>query len=317
MNRPSVATAAPRHPRGWRALRARLTCRLMNASRPAQLPNQASRGILNREDVKVSVKRALQTRYKRYAYRYPQLFNAQQRYTVLVRDWIGYVHEEDFRALALFKLRPNALCVDIGANKGQSITSIKRVLPSARIMSFEPNPATFSMLKLVASRHTGVTTYNMAVGAGSGDLTLCVPRWRGITFDQLASRKEPDRRELAEEIRSYGFASICVDDIEFDLLKINVISLDRLGLHPDFIKVDVEGGELDVLLSAKNILGKAKPLLLIERGHRSDIEDFLATFHYGRCAYIGGTLRFDHPGSLNSFYVHEHHVPERAGWPIR
>jgi hypothetical protein len=49
------------------------------------------------------------------------------------------VHELDFKALPAFALSEGALCVDIGANFGQSIGSLSAVLKAPRIVAFEPN----------------------------------------------------------------------------------------------------------------------------------------------------------------------------------
>jgi FkbM family methyltransferase len=256
------------------------------------------------------VRSVFRTMFRRYATHYPLLFNAQQRYSVLLKDWIGHVHEDDFHALRLFRLRPNSLCVDIGANKGQSVTSIKSVLPDARIVSFEPNPSAFAMLKTVATHRSDVTAYNIAVGMGGGVLEMWIPRWRGISFDQLASSSRPDAITLAAEIRGYGFPLISAGEIEFDCVSVEITTLDALALQPDFVKIDVEGGELDILRGAQGTLRNAKPLLMIERGHRQAISDFLSGFGYTRCTYADGALSFDDRADLNSLFAQASHLSQ-------
>jgi FkbM family methyltransferase len=258
------------------------------------------------------MKAALRSMYRRHAHRYPRLFNAQQRYGVLFKDQVGYVHDNDFHALNLFKLPPEALCVDIGANRGQSVTSIKTVLPQATIVSFEPNPVTFATLKVVAGRRSRVTALNMAVGLGDGVLQMWIPRWRGIQFDQLASGRRPDTTALAEEIRGYGFPSISAAEIELECVSVKRTALDALALKPDFVKIDVEGGERDVLESAQATLRTAKPLLMIERGYRREITDLLADFGYTRHIYRHAVLSLsssDDRTCVNTFFAQPRHIP--------
>jgi hypothetical protein len=62
--------------------------------------------------------------YRAHANRYPSLFHWQQRLAADVRRRLGMVHELDFKALPAFALSEGAVCVDIGANFGQSIGSL-------------------------------------------------------------------------------------------------------------------------------------------------------------------------------------------------
>ena len=52
--------------------------------------------------------------------------------------------------------------------------------------------------------------------------------------------------------------------------KIIVNTLDSLSLIPDFIKVDIEGGEKDFILGSKETIHKYKPQLAICVYHKSD-----------------------------------------------
>ena len=257
------------------------------------------------------MKVAFRSMYRRYAHHYPTIFNAQQRFSVLVKDRIGYIHEDDFHALKLFKLPAKPLCVDIGANRGQSVTSIKTVLPQATIIAFEPNPVTFASLNSVAARRSGVTAVNMAMGLSDGTLQMWIPRWRGVKFDQLASGSLPDATTLAEEIRGYGFPLISAKEIEFDCVNVRETSLDALSLNPDFVKIDVEGGELAVLRGARATLSSAPPLLMIERGCRLEITELLADFGYTRRVYMHATSSLscsDDRPHINTFFVQRTHV---------
>ena len=258
----------------------------------------------------MGVKSKLKARYRRHANLYPNLYNAQQRFSLLLRSRLNYVHEEDFRALPLLGMPAKASCVDVGGNRGQSVTAIKGVLPDARIVSFEPNPVAYSCLEKVAKRFTGVTTHNVGTGASSCETAMFIPRCCGVIFDQLATTQPPDLARLVETVRSFGYAFVSTTKLTFDRISVQVRDLDRFRLAPDFIKIDVEGSELAVLKGAERTLQENRPALLIEGGERVDIERFLSTLGYRRCVYSQGELSLAADRrALNHFYIHEERMP--------
>jgi FkbM family methyltransferase len=256
----------------------------------------------------VAFRSRLKAFYRRHANWYPGFYNAQQRRSVLLRSRLKYVHEDDFRALPLLALPPEAQCIDVGGNVGQSITAIKSVLSDARITSFEPNPAVYCCLESVAKRFAGITTYNIGIAASDRDIAMFIPCSCGVIFDQLATTRLPDRSLFARTLRGFGYTFVSSSELVFDQIQIQVRTLDGFGLVPDFIKVDVEGSELEVLRGAKTTLETSKPVLLIEAGDRAEIECFLSARGYRRLIYSQGTLSpADGRKALNYFYVHKEH----------
>jgi FkbM family methyltransferase len=263
----------------------------------------------------VGVRSRLKALYRRHANWYPGLYNAQQRRSVLLRSRLKYVHEDDFRALPLLALPPEAHCVDIGGNIGQSVTAIKSVLRDARITSFEPNPVAYSCLESVAKRFSGITTHNVGIASTDREIALFVPLSCGVIFDQLATTRLPDRSRFARTLRSFGYSFVSSTELTFDQIPIRVRTLDGFGLVPDFIKIDVEGSELEVLQGAEATIERNKPVLLIEGGDRGEIESFLSARGYQRLMYSHGVLApaADH-SALNYFYIHgEHSIFRRNG----
>jgi FkbM family methyltransferase len=265
--------------------------------------------------VLVAVRSRLKALYRRHANWYPGLYNAQQRRSVLLRSRLKYVHEDDFRALPLLALPAEPHCVDIGGNIGQSITAIKSVLKDARITSFEPNPVAYSCLESVAKRFAGITTYNVGIAATDREIVLFVPLSCGVIFDQLATTRPPDRSRFARMLRGFGYSFVSSTELTFDQIQIQVRTLDGFGLEPDFIKIDVEGSELEVLQGAAATIESGKPVLLIEGGDRAEIDCFLSARGYQRLRYSQGLLSpaADHE-ALNYFYIHkEHNIFRRNG----
>ena len=82
-----------------------------------------------------------------------EMLTSQRRYTLL--HHLGMVHERDFRRLPEL-VRSDALLLDVGGNLGQSILSMKRVLPNSTVISFEPNPLCHPALEHLRQRLPGV-----------------------------------------------------------------------------------------------------------------------------------------------------------------
>lgn len=248
--------------------------------------------------------RTFRTFYRRHADYYPYFYNAQQRLAVLLRSRFNYVHERDFLALTLLGMAEDAYCIDVGGNRGQSITAIKSVLPRARVLSFEPNPVAYSVLTKVAKRYPGVITKQLALGELDSETAIYIPQCRGVIFDQLATTRVPDLSELTALVRDLGYTFARQATLSVERVLVTSKRLDWFGLSPDFIKIDVEGSELEVLLGARQTLIANRPALMIERGDRAEIESFLVAQGYRRYIFSGSALKVTGEQSLNHFYIH-------------
>lgn len=134
---------------------------------------------------------------------------------------------------------------DIGANKGEYALLIARQFPDARIYAFEPHPKNFEAL--TKSDIPNLSAYPLAVSNQSGE-TLLYDRADddGSTNASLHSNVITDlhgKRTIAHAVQ--------------------VTTLDEVtaSLHIDFIdflKMDVEGGELAILQGAHQLIEEAR-----------------------------------------------------------
>jgi FkbM family methyltransferase len=153
--------------------------------------------------------------------------------------------EESFIKL-LAKHRP-ALCIDIGANRGQYAESLLR-LTDAEVISFEPHPNTDQRLcELRSAFPDRLVAVNKGVGDENAILDLlygAVSGW--ATFSPEVNRigfigRNNKERMAVEVIRLDDFFS-SEDEREIDLLKI-----------------DVEGYEYEVLQGARETIRTRSP----------------------------------------------------------
>ena len=213
-----------------------------------------------------------------------------------IRQTLRTPHEEDFNAFSFLKFKENALFIDIGANRGEAIQSILIKYPhSCKIIGFEPNPIIFEKLKAVYKSNKKVTLHNIGLGSATHKINLFIPFYRNWMFDGLASFYHKEAAEwLKSRLWNYEEKYLKIKEIIC-----NIKRLDDFDLSPDFIKIDVQGYELEVLKGAQNTIYKSTPVLLLETPSRA-VSSFLKDLGYGFYAYRHGNFTKGN-GALNTF----------------
>jgi FkbM family methyltransferase len=177
------------------------------------------------------------------------------------------------RAFVSRFLRPGMTVLDIGAHHGlYTLLASKAVGPSGQVIAFEPSPRERKALRLNVrlNRCKNVLIQELALGNEEGETSLHVVDHLETGCNSLRPPALPG---------------------SISLVSVRVMSLDQwLAAHDlqsvDFIKLDVEGGELSVLQGAQRLLERRpRPVMLAEVqdirtkpwGYRGrDIIDFLS-----------------------------------------
>ncbi|MEX0685408.1 MAG: FkbM family methyltransferase [Balneolales bacterium] len=144
---------------------------------------------------------------------------------------------------------------DIGAYIGIfSMFFAKAVGPKGHVYIYEPNPINLDKVKnnLQINGFENAAMYPIALGAKKDTANLAF-RGRGTATGSL---QENIKSDILNEANS------TVIEVEIDTLD-NQISINDLP-KPDFVKIDVEGLELDVLNGMQETLKLHKPDLYIE-----------------------------------------------------
>jgi FkbM family methyltransferase len=184
----------------------------------------------------------------------------------LQRDFLFGLYDQ--RELALMRrfLEAGGDMIDVGAHIGMyTVAAAVQLRGRGRVLAFEPNPEARRQLEanLALNACDNVAVLPVAVAAEPGEALLHVPATRDPSFSSLGGGRFAE----SEPVR---VPTATLDD--------EVVSR---GLTPAFVKIDVEGAELDVIAGAEQTLAQ-QPVLLIEVGDDSarPVEERLRSLGY-------------------------------------
>ena len=157
--------------------------------------------------------------------------------------------------------KSDPVILDVGANKGQSITRYKKLFQNPIIHSFEPNIDEVNILKQKYINDKNLYLNNVAVGDKKGNLEFNINARSGhSSFKNLI----PNTTWIKKRSNS-----IKIDDKNYTTKKVNaeIITLDdyvneKNLTNIDILKIDTQGFEDKVLLGAQNLLKNNKIKLI-------------------------------------------------------
>jgi FkbM family methyltransferase len=167
------------------------------------------------------------------------------------RGFIYGTWEREVISAVTATVKPGMTVIDIGAHIGYySLLFGKCVGREGRVYSFEPLPGNFALLQknIQLNNLEQVHLRNQAVFSRSEPITITVPDDQpnpgsGSMYTQKGAKQ-------------YHVDAVSIDDF-----------CSSSAIHPDILKMDVEGAEYDVLIGAAKTIERFRPKLLIELHH--------------------------------------------------
>jgi FkbM family methyltransferase len=181
------------------------------------------------------------------------------------------IHEDDI--IKRFTPKEGDIVIDIGAHIGlYTIISSKRVGANGKVVAIEAHPGNFEMLKsnIKLNQLTNVTPLNYAVYSKETKIKLYLPEVEsGYTiYNTIMSN-----RARTED----KFVEVNANTLDY-LLQLNEIT------DVNWVKIDVEGAEFEVLKGASNVLSKSKDIALLIEVHGLDnhrpILEFVSSYNF-------------------------------------
>lgn len=173
-------------------------------------------------------------------------------YTIVSDDdylkHVGSEFEPYMCSLFQSLIQQNFKIFDVGANIG--CTTLLFGDLAARVDSFEPSPSTFEILKknVSASSRSNIHIHNFGLGARNENLTLTfAPSNRSGSF--VSDKTQASKGHSIENI------TIKKGDDNF------------YSAPVDFIKIDVEGYEKNVIDGLQQTIIKNRPVVVLELNH--------------------------------------------------
>jgi FkbM family methyltransferase len=188
-------------------------------------------------------------------------------------DFIVMTRHEDV-IIEYFTPKEGDIVVDIGAHIGRyTIIASKRVGANGKVVAIEANPSNFEMLNrnIKVNQLTNIISLNNAVYSKETKLKLYLPgeELGHTTYNTVMS----DRAKNEDK-----FVEVSANTLDY-LLQLKEIT------DVNWIKIDVEGAEFEVLKGAHNLLLNSRNIVLLMEVHgspndyRLKLEEFIRSYN--------------------------------------
>lgn len=151
--------------------------------------------------------------------------------------------------------------LDIGANYGFiSLALQTNLCKEVSIYSFEPHPSIFKVFQKSISENNikNIILENVAIGKEDCDVELNL---YGQTSNVLNFDKNNRGKTIIKQINLDNYLS-------------------ERNIQPNFIKIDVDGYEANVLNGLKNTIEKFKPIMVVETNDDQEVINILKSMDY-------------------------------------
>lgn len=157
------------------------------------------------------------------------------------------VYDRSTKKIITSHCKHDSVCIDIGANEGKILKWMIKTSPLAKHYAFEPIPSLYHQLKSNFANHTIIFPIALSNQKGMSKFNL-------VTTNTALSglKKRPYKSSHQEE----------TIEVATDLLDHMIDEVEKISL----IKIDVEGGEWNVLKGASKTILHSKPIILFECG---------------------------------------------------
>jgi FkbM family methyltransferase len=178
----------------------------------------------------------------------------RRRRDATIPAWQRRAERDDAYIDAILRkeLSKSSNCIDVGAHRGAFLERFVRYAPQGRHIAIEPLPVLAAELR---ERFPQVAVHLCAVGDRIDRVGFChvlnLPGWSGLKAQQYP---------VNSQVQTIEVTLTCID------------TLVPPDYRADFIKIDVEGAELEVLRGARETILRSRPHILFEHARIHNTE---------------------------------------------
>ena len=203
-------------------------------------------------------------------FKYDLQFFFRQLFRISHEDHLYFL-----KKIKLSKKEKDYIFIDIGANRGQTIQSV-RMFRKFTIISFEP--ITYLYKKIIKKyKDNAIKTYCFGISNKESIEFIHTPFYNKVPFYGLSSLSKEESLNFFKEDRFLFFKSGLLKLKKF---QIQTKTLDSFNLDCDFLKADVQGNEINTIKGAYQTIKKSQPFIILERPSKELEVKFLKEFGY-------------------------------------
>lgn len=153
-------------------------------------------------------------------------------------------------------IKDGDVVIDAGANVGSFSILVAHYYPNAKIFAFEPTPLTYEFLKKNTAPYPNIIPINAGLAEKEGERDFIVSSV-GTTGNHFFDGVHMGESQIGDKVMS-----------------VTITTIDKaVGSPVDFIKIDTEGYEENILMGARETIKKYRPIVHLSAYHREgDIE---------------------------------------------
>ncbi len=143
--------------------------------------------------------------------------------------------------------KPDSVCIDVGCFKGEILSLMMKYAPGTHHIAFEPIPEQYLILKEKFGDRADIYPFALANENTETTFNHVISN---PTYSGLKKRKYKGEENIQE--------------IKVQVRKLDEVISNEIPIR--LIKIDVEGGEYDVILGGMKTLKRWMPVLIFEHG---------------------------------------------------
>ena len=180
--------------------------------------------------------------------------------------------EPDLTTIVMTHLKPGQTFFDVGTHFGYYSMLASRIVGNeGKVHGFEPTMGTYKIVDSNLSSKSNVTLNNVAAWSEETTLNFTDYGVQWSAFNSLYSAKLDNSIVETMSPTDYEVEAISIDKY-----------VEESGERPDFIKIDAENAEYDILTGMTNTLRDIRPIITLEVGdvNEGDFKNSSACVHF-------------------------------------